>query len=469
MVSGPATIVWFRQDLRLADNPALHTALKGEGIVIPVYIWAPEEEAKWPLGGASKWWLHHSLETLYSNLEEIGLHLTILKGDSEEQLKALTQSTKAKAIFWNRRYEPWALKREGHLKTAFKKEGIEVQTFNASLLFEPWIIANKQGKPYQVFTPFYNQCLLQGGIEEPLPKPKAGKGKKIAGVSLKELDLMPHTPWDTGIAATWEPGEKGGWKRAKEFIQEPILHYTEQRDRPDLQGTSRLSPHLHFGEVSPRQLWKMIASRGGGEPYLRQLIWREFAYHLLYHFPMTPEHPLRKEFSDFPWVYDADMLEAWQKGMTGYPIVDAGMRQLWNTGWMHNRVRMIVGSFLVKDLRLHWLEGARWFWDTLVDADMANNTLGWQWIAGCGADAAPYFRIFNPVIQGEKFDPKGDYVRRYVPELKKLPSRWVHTPWKAPRELLQECGIKLGETYPEPLVEHAQARDAALKAFSKIR
>lgn len=469
-VSG-ANLVWFRQDLRVRDNPALTAALAEGKPVVPIFIWAPEEEGKWVLGAASKWWLYHSLEQLKESLKELGLHLVIRRGNSLEQLQKVIREADVEAVYWNRRYEPSALKGDAEVKAALKKEGIACQSFNGNLLFEPWTIANKAGKPYQVFTPFYKQVLSQKEPEEPLPKPKRGHGPQVEGISLKALDLLPHIHWDTGIQATWKPGEAAALKRIQTFIAGPIADYVEERDRPDHDGTSRISPYLHFGEITPRQIWHAVLQKDKkvGEPYLRQLIWREFAYHLLYHFPKTPTHPLRPEFETFPWEYNQKQLKAWQKGLTGYPIVDAGMRQLWTTGWMHNRVRMIVGSFLVKDLRLHWLEGARWFWDTLVDADLANNTLGWQWVGGCGADAAPYFRIFNPVTQGEKFDPEGTYVRQWVPALKKLPNKWIHSPWKAPAAILEQGGVNLGKNYPEPLVDHAEARESALKAFKKIR
>lgn len=426
------------------------------------------------MGAASKWWLHHSLEQLSHDLKQLGLHLSYHIGKAVDVLERLIQNYSVETVTWNRRYEPWALKRDAVVKDFLRKKGIEGVSFNGNLLFEPWTIANKQGKPYQVFTPFWKQCLTQPAPSMPLPKPQAGQGKIVEDILLKQLDLLPHIDWDAGLKSTWHPGEKGAQKQADEFIQKHVIHYVDERDRPDHQGTSRLSPFLHFGEISPRQLWHSIKDKYRGkeelvDPYLRQLIWREFAHHLLYHFPKTPEHPLRVEFEDFPWEYDGKKLKAWQKGLTGYPIVDAGMRELWNTGWMHNRVRMIVGSFLVKDLRIHWLEGARWFWDTLVDADMANNTLGWQWIGGCGADAAPYFRIFNPVIQGEKFDPEGHYVKHWVPELKNLSTKWIHRPWEATPPILEKGGVTLGTTYPHPLVDHARARDAALKAFTKIR
>lgn len=466
------TIVWFRQDLRVEDNPALMAAFKKGEPIVPVYIWSPDEEGKWSLGGASKWWLHHSLESLAAELEEIGLHLVIRSGASEKVLGDLIKETKANALYWNRRYEPDAIARDAHIKSDFKDAGIDVQSFNANLLYEPWTIANKQNKPYQVFTPFWKNCLEQPAPVQPSGIPKKNNGLRISGENVKSLELLPKIHWDTGMKAEWKPGAPQAKKMMKEFLKEDVLVYSEERNRPDRRGVSHLSPYLHFGEISPRMIWHSALEQHpfkGVEPYLRQLGWREFAHHLLYHFPATPTHPLRQEFANFQWKKSETQLKAWHKGMTGYPIVDAGMRELWTTGWMHNRVRMVVGSFLVKDLRMDWLEGARWFWDTLVDADLANNTLGWQWVGGCGADAAPYFRIFNPITQGEKFDPEGSYVRKWVPELAALPNKWLHKPWEATEGELRMAGVTLGITYPKPIVDHNKARQEALEAFSELR
>jgi deoxyribodipyrimidine photo-lyase len=467
------TILWFRQDLRIYDNPALHEAIEKGGSIVPIYIHSPDEEGDWGLGGASKWWLHHSLTSLSNDLESIGLHLIIRKGKSLEGLQDLIKETNADNVLWNRRYEPNIIKRDTEIKSKLKSEGIHVKTFNANLLFEPWTIANKQGKPYQVFTPYWKHCSTLD-IQKPLLNPTKIEQKKLHLKTLKieDLSLLPRIHWDEGIKHSWNPGTAQGLKLLHTFIKGPILEYSEERNRPDHEGVSRLSPYLHFGELSPRMIWYTVLEKiqepAKVEPYLRQLGWREFAHHLLYHFPHTPLKALREEYDKFPWLHDKDTLKTWQKGLTGYPMVDAGMRQLWSTGWMHNRVRMIVGSFLVKDLLLPWQEGAKWFWDTLVDADLANNTLGWQWVAGCGADAAPYFRIFNPVTQGEKFDPDGDYVRRWVPELARLPAHYIHKPWEAPGETLKKSGVVLGVNYPEPIVDHKEARDRALEALKKV-
>lgn len=467
-------IIWFRQDLRLDDNPALQKALEKGEAIIPLYIWAPEEEGEWAPGGATKWWLHHSLKSLDEQLQKVGLSLIIRKGKSLDVLKEVIKETGAKGVFWNRRYEPAIIKRDSLIKSILHDEKISVQSFNSALLFEPWEIKNKQGKPFQVFTPFWKNCCTH-----PTPQPLSYKlpslkPARILSLKIEDLELLPRIQWDEGIKKMWTPGAMEAKQVLAQFLDEAILTYPELRDRPDLPGVSRLSPYLHFGEISPRMIYAEILKKYGTrhpetETYLRQLGWRDFAHHLLYHFPSTPAHPLRKEFLDFPWDDNLQALHAWQKGLTGYPIIDAGMRQLWTTGWMHNRVRMLVGSFLVKDLFIPWQEGAKWFWDTLVDADLANNTLGWQWVAGCGADAAPYFRIFNPVTQSEKFDPQGNYIRKWVPELAKLPEKWIHKPWETPELILRGASIELGKTYPKPIVDHASARERALEAFKNLR
>lgn len=466
------SVVWFRQDLRIHDQPALAAALALKGSVVPVYIWSPEEEGNWPPGAASRWWLHHSLMALQKDLQGLGLTLVIRQGKSLQQLQTLIKETGAQHLFWNRRYEPWTIQRDAAIKATLRDQGIDVHSSNSHLLFEPWTISNRQGKPFQVFTPFWNSCLAKL-IAPPLPPPSTClKGTpKISSLQVQDLDLLPHIAWDSGLKQAWKPGSAGSSDMLERFLQEPILEYSDHRDRPDLEGVSKLSPHLHFGEISPRMIWQAVKQRckNKGDPYLRQLGWREFAHHLLFHFPHTAEAPLHHKYAAFPWIQNQAWLKAWHKGLTGYPIVDAGMRELWTTGWMHNRVRMIVGSFLVKDLLLDWREGARWFWDTLVDADLANNTLGWQWVAGCGADAAPYFRIFNPTLQGEKFDPQGHYVKRWVPELSRLPLRWLQNPWKAPEDVLKESGIILGKTYPKPIVDHDVARTRALAALNTMK
>lgn len=470
------TLVWFRQDLRLADNPALLAAVREGRCVVPVFIWSPDEEGSWQPGAASRWWLNQSLTQLDASLRERGSRLIVRRGPALETLQKLIEETGSAGVYWNRRYEPAAIERDRRLKATLRQEGLGAESFNGSLLFEPWTARTQQGQPYQVFTPFWKSC--RSGAEPDVPQPTPAKlygpRRWPAGLPLCELGLDPTIDWAGGLRSSWEPGEVGALRELDRFLDQGLATYAEARDRPDQVGTSRLSPHLHFGEIGPRQVWSAVRTcrhvrSTAVDSYLRELGWREFAHHLLYHFPHTPERPLREQFADFPWQPDRANLHAWQRGRTGFPIVDAGMRELWHTGWMHNRVRMIAGSFLVKDLLISWQEGAAWFWDTLVDADLANNTLGWQWIAGCGADAAPYFRVFNPVSQGEKFDPSGAYVRRWIPELAALPDRWIHKPWEAPEHVLQDTGMDLGSTYSWPIVDHGEARTRALIALQKLK
>ena len=447
------TLVWFRHDLRLDDNPALLAAV-AHGSVVPVFIWAPDEEAPWQPGAASRWWLHQSLTSLAASLAKLGCPLVIRRGPTLAALQQLAKETGATHVVWNRRYEPAVVKRDTAIKKAMAAAGLTVESFGGGLLYEPVHVATKQGKPYQVFTPFWRALLARDEPAEPAAAPRklhVGGAKPLPSDTIESLGLLPAIDWADTMRKTWTPGEAGAAKRLKGFLARALDDYGSGRDRPDHEGTSSLSPHLHFGEISPRRVWHAVREAAGGRPtakltgspevYLRELGWREFANHLLYHFPHTPEAPLRADYARFPWADDPVGLRAWQRGRTGFPIVDAGMRQLWATGWMHNRVRMIVASFLVKDLRISWLEGARWFWDTLVDADLAANTLGWQWAAGCGADAAPYFRIFNPTSQQQKFDPDEAYI-----------DRWVD---------------RAGD-YPEPIVDHAEARKLALAALKQV-
>jgi len=482
-VSASPTLLWFRQDLRLQDNPALNAAVARGGPVVPVFIWDEAGEGAWAPGGASRWWLHHALASLDAGLREQGLRLVIARGDSAEALRELARATGAGAVFWNRRYEPAIIARDKALKAEFAAAGVEAKSFNSTLLNEPHTIANKAGGPFQVFTPYWRHCLTL-----PVAAPvKAPAGPWIApatwprSLELAELALLPRIGWDAGFSTTWTPGEAGAAKRLKQFAARAMEDYADTRNFPDRDGTSMLSPWLHCGEISPRQIWAAVQAQAkdsgvfppsnGARVFLSEVGWREFAHHLLFHFPHTPEAPLREDFKRFPWAADPGgvRLRAWQRGQTGYPIVDAGMRQLWHTGWMHNRVRMIVASFLVKHLRLSWTHGAAWFWDTLVDADLASNTLGWQWSAGCGADAAPYFRVFAPVLQGEKFDASGAYVRQWVPELARMPAEHIHAPWEAPLHVLAEADVQLGGNYPSPIVDHAKARAEALAAFKALR
>lgn len=464
----------------MADHPALTAAIERGGPVIPVFIQAADEEGAWRPGEASDWWLHQSLRQLDQSLKKLGSKLILRSGRSLQELNRLIAETNATAVYWNRRYEPAVIARDKDVKASLKEAGIEAESFNGHLLFEPWEVSTGAGRPYQVFTAFWKACLAKPAPHRPVSAPERMPRPRQwpESIPLDDLHLEPTRPWASGLRQAWTPGCIAAADRLASFLSDSIRDYSTARDLPAESGTSRLSPYLHFGEISARQIWHAIhdslKSRtgtlpDGAETYLKELGWREFAHHLLYHFPATTDHPLRSEFSRFPWEDNQEGLRAWQQGSTGYPIVDAGMRELWSTGWMHNRVRMIVASFLVKDLRLHWKLGADWFWDTLVDADLANNTLGWQWSAGCGADAAPYFRVFNPVLQSQKFDPDGQYLRRWIPELQKLDNKWLHAPWTAPDEVLRAAEVELGGTYPGPIVDHSQARALALKAFDQIR
>ncbi len=477
MSTGP-TIVWFRQDLRLADNPALLRAAES-GRVVPVYVWSPEEEGDWAPGGAGKWWLHRSLESLDASLRELGSRLVLRRGGSLEQLRAVAKETGAERVFWNRRYEPQAIERDKRIKASLDEDGLGVESFNAALLHEPWTVATQQGQPYKVFTPYWRTCLKQDVRREPLPKPKTldAPGSWPEGVELDSLELNPKIPWDGGLAETWDVGEAAAMKRLKAFTKRGMADYGDERNRMDHEGVSMLSPYLHWGELSPRQAFaaadklreKDPDTAEGVKVFLSEIGWREFSYHLMYHFPTVVDQPLREEFSRFEWDDDREALRRWQRGQTGFPVVDAAMRQLYYTGWMHNRARMVVASFLTKDLLIPWQRGAEWFWDTLVDADLASNTQGWQWTAGCGADASPFFRVFNPVSQAEKFDPQGDYIRRWVPELAGLDRPHIFQPHEAPPVVLQAAGVELGLDYPLPMVDHGEARRRALEVYGKMR
>ncbi|NND44935.1 MAG: deoxyribodipyrimidine photo-lyase [Xanthomonadales bacterium] len=468
------SLIWFRNDLRVQDSPALAAAIEAGRPIIPVYIHAPDEEGDWPAGAASRWWLHHALVDLAEALDEAGLPLVIRRGGSLETLRALAAEFDVSTVYWNRRYEPAIVERDEEVAAALDKDGLEVRTSNAALLFEPGEVCNQSGEPYRVFTPFWKSLRSR--------EPAAPVEVDVAAATAPEhspeslppdaLGLLPDHGWDAGLAEAWDPSLQGAHRVLHDFIDGPVSDYKACRDRPGVRGTSRLSPYLHFGQLGPRQAWRAVLQAGrsdgqGGYTFLSELAWREFAHHLLHFFPDTPGQALNEAYRNFPWQRDEEYLRAWQRGQTGFPMVDAGMRELWQTGWMHNRVRMLAASFLVKHLLQPWQDGARWFWDTLVDADLANNTMGWQWTAGCGADAAPYFRIFNPILQGEKFDPKGRYVRRYVPELADLPDKYIHQPWEAPDEVLKEAGVKLGQDYPHPVIGHREGRERALEALSE--
>ncbi len=476
-----ATLLWLKRELRLADNPALQWALARGEPVIPVVIQAPEELAPWAPGPASNWWLHHSLKALDGQLRRLGGRLILRRGPTPEALSQLAKATGATAVAWNTSCDPVARQRERHVAERLRAAGQRVSEHSADLLFPPELVHAANGNPYKVFTPWYKACSRLPEPREPEEAPTRWLSPETwpDSLSLDALELLPKRAWADEFGTHWQPGEAGANEKLERFLEEALGEYPEARDRPDKQGTSRLSPHLHFGELSPHQLWHAARAYTlaherpglirGEEAWLRQLAWREFAHHLLLHFPETDHQPLYEKYRQLPWRDEPAALRAWQRGQTGYPLIDAGMRELWTTGWMHNRVRMLVGSFLVKDLLIHWLEGATWFWSTLVDADLANNTLGWQWVAGCGADAAPWFRIFNPVTQSRTFDPLGTYIRRWVPELADLPDQHLHAPWLAPVATLRSAGIQLGSSYPGPIGDHAQARLRALDAFDAVR
>ncbi len=468
-------IVWFRQDLRLFDNPALGAAARTGAPVLPVYVLDDENAGEWAMGAASRWWLHESLKSLNNDLDG-GVHF--LQGKADVLIPRLAEKINAGGIYWNRCYEPWRIARDKAIAKELIANGYDAKSFNGSLLFEPPFITKADGTPYKVFTPFYRKGCLAGG---PAPRQVVDKPKELrihkleTGIELATFGLLPGIHWYDEMARTWSPGERGAQARLDTFLEQGIQNYMSGRNRPDQEFISRLSPHLHFGEISPHQLWYDAKALEGDsaiaddiDHFLSELGWREFSHHLLYYSPELPRNNLQQKFDQFPWRNDDKALKSWQRGRTGYPIVDAGMRELWRTGYMHNRVRMIVGSFLVKNLLLHWHRGEHWFWDTLVDADLANNSASWQWIAGCGADAAPYFRIFNPVTQGKKFDPHGAYVRRYVPELAELPNKYLHNPWDAPTDVRSDAGVRLDDNYPAPIVDLKASRERALAAFKSL-
>ncbi len=466
-------IVWFRQDLRCHDNPALTYACKHHQKLLPIYIYDKEDPL--PIGGAQHWWLHHSLASLNNNLQTVNLKLCLKQANPLDFLKELVTKHNIDAVYWNRCYEPMHITRDELIKRELKALGVQVTSFNGSLLNEPWEILSQSGHYFKVFTPYWRKCLQQTSIKPLLSISNWPSQQAEHSDSLADWNLLPkHPNWASEFSEHWQPGEAGAIKNLNVFISEHLHDYKESRNTPYKNGTSKLSPHLHFGEISPNQIWTSIQQAmqqpdcdlPSAQTYLSELGWREFSYQLLYHYPQLMELNFNRKFDGFSWEQDETALFCWQKGITGYPIVDAGMRELWHTGYMHNRVRMIVASFLTKHLLIDWRKGAAWFWDTLLDADLANNSASWQWVAGSGADAAPYFRIFNPVLQGEKFDPQGDYVKRWVPELTSVPKQWIHKPWEAAAHVLS---IKLGVDYPLPIVNHAMARQTALLHYQKLK
>ena len=472
MVNEDLAICWFRRDLRLTDNPALCNASLHKA-VLPIYILDTKNANSYMPGGASRWWLHRSLEALNESLEG---HLSIYEGDPLEVLQDLCQRLSSKAVYWNRLYEPWAMARDTAIKSALQDNEIHVTTTNGSLLWEPRDIRKDDGTAYKVFTPFYRKgCLRLASPREPMKQPTFDeliRDDSNSRLDIHDLELLPKVAWSQKLDGHWDAGEENAAERLDAFLTVGLPQYKEGRNFPNKPAVSRLSPYMQMGILSPNQLWYGARKLGDDkniDHFCSELGWREFAYNQLYHNPDLPIKNLQAKFDAFPWILKGEYLEAWQKGQTGIPFVDAGMRELWQTGFMHNRVRMVTGSFLVKNLRVHWHHGERWFWDTLIDADLASNSASWQWLAGCGADAAPYFRIFNPVLQGKNFDPDGDYIREFVPELANLPNRFLYSPWEAGEETLQGAGVTLGVSYPNPIIDLKDSRDRALAAFQSLK
>ncbi len=463
-----AAIVWFRNDLRLSDNPSLAAALDQAERVLPIFIL---DET---IGGAARWWLHHSLAALAADLHRRGAGLVLRRGDPAKIIPELAAAAKAGSVHVSLGFEPAARAAEDRVEAALQKSGVALTRHGGATLFHPEAIKTQAGGPFNVFTPFSRACFEHGVPDEIVPTPDKILGvTKIAGDRLDDWELLPTRPdWAGGLRAGWTPGEAGARQRLATFLDGPIKDYDKGRDLPGETGTSMLSPHSHHGEISPRAVWHAAAKTGHGsgvQTFLKELLWREFTISLLWRHQDLADRPIRREFEKFPWRKDKRALAAWQHGNTGVPIVDAGMRQLWRTGWMHNRVRMIVASYLTKHLLIDWVEGAAWFMDTLAEADLAANAANWQWVAGCGADAAPYFRIFNPVLQGRKFDMDGAYVRQYVPELAELPDKFIHAPWEAEAAILTKARVVLGETYPHPIISLSEGRERALAAYRQIK
>ncbi len=475
--SGDPVVVWFRSDLRVRDNLALNAAAETGRPIICVYV-HDHDTALRQRGGAQTWWLHHSLVTLSANLSKLDARLILRFGKSSDQIKQIVRETNAHAVFWNRRYDPQAIAVDTSLKNDLREGGITVQSFDGQLLHEPTRIRTGAGNPFKVYTPFWRAFMSGPEPRDPVDPPLKLKdgSARLSSDQLEAWHLLPTKPnWAMGMNDEWHPGEQAAHERLDTFVNGAITGYAEDRNLPFKLSTSKLSPHLAMGEISPFQIWHAASQIKNAPPrdlevYRKEVVWREFAYHLLFHFPDLRSANFNASFDAFEWApLRREHLVAWQKGQTGYPIVDAGMRELWQTGWMHNRVRMVTASFLIKHLLIDWRDGEKWFWDTLVDACPANNPAGWQWVAGSGADAAPYYRIFNPMIQGEKFDPDGEYVRRYVPELKNMPSKFIHSPWEAPVLVLKEAGVVLGKNYPRPIVDHAMSRERALEAYKSTK
>jgi len=459
-------LLWFHNDLRLGDNPALVKAIESGKPVIPLFIW-DENDSDLHTGRAAMWWLHQSLDKLSSRIEGLGNKLILRKGNPKDIIKEIIDEHNVSTIYLNRRFEPPIIKRDQHILS-----DIDHTVTNGNLLFNPEDIRTMQDKQYTVFTPFWKNCKAKSEPHEPLPTPSSIPApKKLPdSLSLDQMQLLPKIKWYTTFEKKWRPGEEEANRILIHFLKSEARKYGKQRNIPGVRGTSRLSPYLRFGEISPNTIWHESKpyDNPGTEHFVREVGWREFSYHLMVNFPFLANNALRENFENFPWRDSEEDYTAWTKGMTGYPIVDAGMRELYATGWMHNRVRMIVASFLVKHLLIDWKKGERWFFDTLVDGDFCSNNAGWQWTAGCGADAAPYYRIFNPILQGKKFDTAARYVRRWVPEIADIPNESIHAPWELSEDQLQSYGVTLGKTYPKPIVNHEFARKRALDTFDKI-
>ncbi|WP_141733632.1 cryptochrome/photolyase family protein [Oligoflexus tunisiensis] len=460
-------VVWIRHDLRLTDNPAL-AAGRGRPLVL---VFTADGVDLRAMGAASRVYLHHALKAFQKDLrDEYGARL-LIRPTFDEALTTITRAVRVERVLWNRSYEPALFDRDHQIEARLKAQGLQPEVYPGSILFEPWDIKNKSGKPFKVFTPFYKTCLARGMTHKPWPKPD--RIQSVDHPALQDgvvdaLNLLPQgSRWDLELMRSWITTESGWWQAWKDFRETRLPHYPTARDIPAEDGTSRLSAALHFGQISPRSIWadaRAQAPSAGTESFLRQMIWREFAITSLFHQPTMDRLPIIAPFQDFPWADEPEQLEAWKSGRTGYPLVDAGLREMLQTGWMHNRVRMIVGSFLIKNLHINWTAGFDFFWDRLVDADRANNAMGWQWVAGCGIDPSPYFRIFNPILQSERFDPEGTYIKRWVPELERIPARWIHSPWKAPEKVRS-----LATDYPAPIVDFAESRQQALMFHDRIK
>ncbi len=470
--------MWFRNDLRLGDNPALDAAAASGRPLVCLYVLEDPGSGQRPPGGASKWWLDKSLRALKDDISKKGGQLVLRKGRAADVLDTVITETGAEMVVWNRRYGAGGRCVDGQIKQDLRARGLTVDSYNGTLLNEPWTLETGSGGYYRVFTPYWKAVWKSYAAPYALSAPTSLDGPQLSSEDIDDWGLHPSAPdWSEGFAPVWTPGEAGARQRLTEFVSNGAQGYDTRRDRPDLHGTSRLSAHLRWGEISPVTVWRTVrGAMDAGEiaqadamSFLSELVWREFSYVLLFNNPGLADTNYNESFRHMPWRQSAPDLQAWQGGQTGYPMVDAGMRQLWQTGWMHNRVRMITGSFLTKHLLLPWQCGEDWFWDTLVDADPASNAAGWQWVAGSGADAAPYFRVFNPITQGSKFDPSGDYVRRWCPELERLPNKHLHAPWQAPASVLKEAGIELGRDYPRPVIEHMDGRQRALAAYETLK